>query len=303
VSALETIPRIAAKRKIEPKKLANLLRGELDWIVMKCLEKDRTRRYETANGLADDLERYLDDEPVAARPPSRLYAARKFVRRNWRGVMASTAVALVVFTGIVLYVRGIKAERANTLREKLQAERQRELAQHKEQEATAKAATAQAVTAFLADMLASANPNRMLGPNVTVLEAIRTAVKELDRGRLKAQPMVEANVRTTIGNTLSSLAEYDEAVANLQRALEIRRQISPPEDPAIITAEIHLAVTLSAQGSGADAVKLARETLQRARTTRQADDPQLAKVINALGHILHESGGDMLEAEALHREA
>ena len=79
---------IAACRSIEPRKLSGLVRGELDWIVMKALEKDRNRRYETANGLAADLQRYLDDEPVQACPPSAAYRLRKFARRNpvrpWR---------------------------------------------------------------------------------------------------------------------------------------------------------------------------------------------------------------------------
>ena len=74
----EALPSIAAQRKMEPKKLGKLVRGDLDWIVMKALEKDRTRRYETANGFALDLLRYLADEPVEAGPPSRWYRFRKF---------------------------------------------------------------------------------------------------------------------------------------------------------------------------------------------------------------------------------
>src|SRR6202163_3589979 len=78
----ESIPAISAQRRTEPLKLSNLLRGELDWIVMKALEKDRTRRYDTANGLALDIQRYLDDEPVQACPPSASYRLRKLVRKH-----------------------------------------------------------------------------------------------------------------------------------------------------------------------------------------------------------------------------
>src|SRR6266536_6039131 len=78
----ETLASISAHRHMEPAKLTKLVRGELDWIVMKCLEKDRNRRYETANGFAQDLQRYLADEPVLACPPSARYRLRKFVRRN-----------------------------------------------------------------------------------------------------------------------------------------------------------------------------------------------------------------------------
>jgi serine/threonine protein kinase/WD40 repeat protein len=83
----------AQRRQIEPLKLIHLVRGDLDWIVMKCLEKDRSRRYETANGLAMEVQRYLDDEPVIARPPSRFYRFQKLVQRN-RLAAAAAAVAI-----------------------------------------------------------------------------------------------------------------------------------------------------------------------------------------------------------------
>ena len=79
------LPSISAQRQTEPARLTRLVRGELDWIVMKALEKDRTRRYETANGFAADVQRYLDDEPVQACPPSAWYRLRKFARRNKAG--------------------------------------------------------------------------------------------------------------------------------------------------------------------------------------------------------------------------
>ena len=94
LSTTEELPSIAACRNIEPKKLSGLVRGELDWIVMKALEKDRNRRYETANGLAADLRRYLDDEPVQACPPSAWYRFGKFARRN-KGVLTVAAALLV----------------------------------------------------------------------------------------------------------------------------------------------------------------------------------------------------------------
>ena len=101
LSTTEELPSIAACRHVEPRKLSGLVRGELDWIVMKALEKDRNRRYETANGLAADLRRYLDDEPVQACPPSMGYRLRKFARRNKRALAALSllAVALLVAVG------------------------------------------------------------------------------------------------------------------------------------------------------------------------------------------------------------
>jgi serine/threonine protein kinase/WD40 repeat protein len=100
LSSTEELPSIAANRGSEPKKLRGLVRGELDWIVMRCLEKDRNRRYDTANGLARDIERYLHDEPVQACPPSVGYRMRKFVRRNRGPVLAVSLVVLALVGGI-----------------------------------------------------------------------------------------------------------------------------------------------------------------------------------------------------------
>src|SRR5204863_8119768 len=90
---------IAHQRRAEPAKLTRFIRGDLDWIVMKCLEKDRTRRYETANGLATDLQRHLNNEPVVACPPSASYRFQKLIRRNKLAFTAVTAVVAALTTG------------------------------------------------------------------------------------------------------------------------------------------------------------------------------------------------------------
>jgi eukaryotic-like serine/threonine-protein kinase len=116
LSTTEELPSIAACRQIEPRKLSGLVRGELDWIVLKALEKDRNRRYETANGLAADLRRYLDDEPVQACPPSATYRLRKLARRN-KGLLTTAALvllALLVGTAIATW-QAIRATRAQSL--------------------------------------------------------------------------------------------------------------------------------------------------------------------------------------------
>jgi serine/threonine protein kinase len=96
LSKTEELPSVAANRGLDPKKLSGLVRGDLDWIVMKCLEKDRDRRYETANGLAMDVQRYLTEEPVLASPPSAAYRLRKFARRNKTALRTTAAVLLVL---------------------------------------------------------------------------------------------------------------------------------------------------------------------------------------------------------------
>ncbi len=101
ISNSQSLPGVAASRKTEPAKLARLIRGDLDWIVMKCLEKDRTRRYETANGLARDITRYLSDEPVEACPPSALYRLKKLARRNRVAFTSGALVAAALLIGLI----------------------------------------------------------------------------------------------------------------------------------------------------------------------------------------------------------
>ena len=100
LSTTDELPSIAANRGTEPARLSRLMRGELDWVVMKALEKDRNRRYETANGLAMDLERYLADEPVEAGPPSVGYRLRKLARRNLRALVTTAVVALALLVAV-----------------------------------------------------------------------------------------------------------------------------------------------------------------------------------------------------------
>ncbi len=122
----------AKRRGMEARRLVTLLRGDLDWVVMKCLEKDRTRRYETANGLALDIQRHLNNEPITARPPSAAYRFRKAVRRNKLAFGAAAAVALALLLGIIATGWGLSwalRERANAEQERATAEQQRALAE------------------------------------------------------------------------------------------------------------------------------------------------------------------------------
>ncbi len=124
VSTAEALPSIAASRDIEPAQLKRALRGDLDWIVMKALEKDRTRRYETANGFAADVLRHLAYEPVLAAPPSRAYRLRKFVRKHRGAVIAASLVLLALLGGIAGTTWGlIRADRARAAEAKRVTER------------------------------------------------------------------------------------------------------------------------------------------------------------------------------------
>jgi WD40 repeat protein/serine/threonine protein kinase len=126
LSTAEGLPTLAANRGTEPAKLTRLVRGELDWIVMKALEKDRSRRYETANGLAMDVQRYLADEAVQACPPSPWYRVRKLARRNKRALFTVTVLALAALVGVgALAVSTVLVWKANKdLTESLDRERE-----------------------------------------------------------------------------------------------------------------------------------------------------------------------------------
>jgi serine/threonine protein kinase len=124
LSRSDELPAIAANRKLEPTRLARIIRGDLDWIVMKCLEKERSRRYETANGLAMELQRYLTDEPVLAGPPRASYRLQKFLRRNRHGVIAAGLLLIALLVGLAGTTWGL-----------VEARRQRDRAQSAESEA------------------------------------------------------------------------------------------------------------------------------------------------------------------------
>src|SRR5207248_9341465 len=130
------------------------VRGELDWIVMKCLEKDRARRYDSASSLAIEIQHYLADEPVSAAAPSRIYLVRKFVRRNKVAVTAAAALLVVLIAGITgttLGMIGQAHQRAVAEQHRVVAEQQRGEAQTQTQEARRQAAIAAAVSTFQSD--------------------------------------------------------------------------------------------------------------------------------------------------------
>jgi serine/threonine protein kinase/tetratricopeptide (TPR) repeat protein len=301
LSALNALPQIAATRRVDPRKLPQLVRGELDWIVMKCLEKDRTRRYETADALRSDITRYLSDQPVLAGPPSRTYRLRKFVRRHRPAVATSVIALLSLIAGIVFYVHSIRAEQLKTARALDEARKQRGEAQKQQQEAKEQTAIAEAVGRFQTNMLASADPQRMFGDKVTVLQAVTAAVRQLDAGKLADQPLVEAAVRDTIGNTLRALGRYDEAEVNLKRALELRRQALPNLHALVAASLNNLARLKKAQGKLTEAEPLFRESLDINKQILPPTDPDLAASMNNLAAVLF-ALGRASEAEALLRQ-
>src|SRR5262249_55754463 len=232
---------VSANRRADVRQLDRAVRGELDWIVMKALEKDRRRRYETANDFAADVMRYLADQPVQAGPPSAGYRLRKFVRRNKGPVGAGLALAVLLVVGTVGtsigLVRALRAERRARTAEGLAKDRLLEVTKEKERataaEAKAKdeAAAAEAVVKFLQDdLLAQADPGENARyKKVTVEEVLGRAAARI-AGKFSQHPAVEARIRHTIGKTYRALTHYAAARPHLERAWELYRTHLGAED-------------------------------------------------------------------------
>ena len=211
LSTTDELPSIAACRHVEPRKLSGLVHGELDWIVMKALEKDRNRRFETANGLAADLRRYLDDEPVQACPPSISYIMRKFARRNRVTLLTASFVALALLTGTVVSAwQAIRATRAMAT-------------------ARDEAEKANAINEFLMkDLLGQASPyNNSVPDRLTLREVLDRAAARVET-RFRTRPLLEAALRHTIAATYSGLGAYDECGPHFAAALEIYQREKGP---------------------------------------------------------------------------
>jgi len=279
---------VAKLRKSEPVQLSRILRGDLDWIVMKCLEKDRARRYETAIALSDDVSRYLANLPVLATPPSRTYKLRKFAARNKALIGAASAVALTLVLGTVVSAVGFwKATNAERL------------AVARSEESAREAAKATAVSNFLQEMLASANPENALGRDVTIRQALDDAASKIDSGSLKHQPGVEADLRFVIGNTYHSLGQFPEAERQLRVALSTHRSLLG-ESVAVVAYDLDgLANVAGSQGKYAEQESFARESLAILRRINK-DDIQIAGAEQGLGAALRVQG-KLAEAETHYR--
>ncbi len=202
----ETLSELANRRHTEPSRLSRMVRGDLDWIVMKCLEKDRTRRYSTPAALAEDLQRHLTGEAVSAVPPSTGYRMRKFVRRNKGGVLAASMVGAALILGIIGTSVGLananeQRERAETEAER--AEEQAILARAAEEREKERADELELVAKFQAEQLNAVDPPTM-GQQIRsdLLESVRAAAL-----RAGASPM-QAEQRVADADALLSGADF-----------------------------------------------------------------------------------------------
>jgi tetratricopeptide (TPR) repeat protein len=277
---------------------------DLDWIVMKCLEKDRARRYDTANGLARDVERYLKNEPVVASPPGTLYRLQKAVRRNKTAFIAAAAVAIVLVTGVV--VSTWQAILAVHAKKQLLAQKQR---------ADEEAAKQEAINRFLNDMLASADPyalslqDQAKGPNVTMVQVLDAAAQQVAAGSLRDKPAIEAAICQTLGRTYLSLAHAAAAEPLLSKALELNRRIYGELSESATESLDDLCRLRGDQGKLEEAERLARQVLAMERKLHGKEDRHVARALIRLAGVLkdravpQEDASLVAAAVATYREA
>ncbi len=197
---------VAQNRRTEPGRLVSQLRGDLDWITMRALEKDRTRRYATANALALDIRRSLTNEPVTAGPPSARYRVGKFVRRHRVAVAAAAVlvVLLVAFAGVMtMQAQRIARERDRANRE---------------------AAAATQVSDFLVGLFNVSDPSEARGNSVTAREILDKGARAVQE-TLREQPEIQARLQTTMGTVYTNLGVYDAALSLLEQAVQTRRRV------------------------------------------------------------------------------
>ena len=259
-------------------------RGDIETIAAQALEKDKLRRYASAEAMAEDIRRSLRDEPILAKPPSTVYQLQKLAKRHRALVSGVAAVFVVLLAGIVVSSwQAVRATRAEGL-------------------ATRQAAKAEAVTAFLREMLGSADPSQAKGEDLRVRDALDAAAKKIEDGSLADQPEVEAAVHMTLGETYRTLGLYDEADPHLRSAVETRRIVLGPKHTDLATSLTGLAILRRLQSDYAAAESLTREALAIQRESLGDSHADVAAgLVNVANLVRHR--GDLASADSLLREA
>jgi serine/threonine protein kinase/tetratricopeptide (TPR) repeat protein len=283
---LETLAHVAARRRSSPARLPIEVKGDLDWIVMKCLEKDRTRRYDTANALADDLQRHLSGEPVTAAPPSTAYRVSKFVRRHRAAVTVAAALTILLLGGITGTSYGL-----------LRAEQRRREAVRERLEAEAQKATAEQVVTVFQDMLKSVRADVAQGRDTTVLRQMVDRTRDrIEAGEFKSQPLVEISLRHSLGLTYIDLADYDSAERMLAGALHPMGRLTEsmrraPADAARMAVAMNNMGGLWFEVGRPDrAEAFFRTALDLRRESSTGDNDDLAQALVNHGSLLDQLG-------------
>ncbi len=287
----ESIDSVARQRSSKPQKLESLLRGDLDWIIMKSLEKDRTRRYETASGFAQDIDRYLKDEPVDAGPPSGSYRLRKFVRRN-RFKVATVGLGVLFLMGsmIALYF-------VNRQERRLRAD-----AEDAQRESARQAEIATAVVDFLTrDVIETIDPYLRNSNDLTARAMFNQAAERVGSGAFQDKPLVEAKIRLTLGAVYRSLWDVQSAETQLAKALTLYAAELGEQHQETLKVQQHLAWTLSETGKLDEAEALLRRTGDTQERVLGQDHGATLSTRNDLADVLSRMGRSE-EAEVLFKD-
>jgi eukaryotic-like serine/threonine-protein kinase len=271
--AVEDRARIARHRQADPKQLQRALKGDLDWIVMKAMEKDRSRRYESASAFAQDIGRYLTEEPVSAVAPSVRYRLSKFARRHRTALATAAALATILIASTLvsawLAVRATRAERtarallqdeqharAQTDRILVELKQARHAADQETARARAEAASAEAVARFVGeDLLGAADPENEPNRDIRLRVVLDRASRLLPTS-LENQPLAAASLHTTIGRAYRNLGLYAEAVENLRTAYELQLRASGERHENTLRAMILYAHALHSASQRTEAIRL-----------------------------------------------
>ncbi len=271
----EQLPNLATKRQIEPRLLASELRGELDWIVMKALEKDRSRRYETATGFGKDVERYLAGDPIEARPTSASYRFAKLFRKHRTIGISLVAVFAALTIGITLAALGmIKARSSEAVAKKALEDTNRLLDAEKElrAEADRERAIAMALNDFLrTDLLSGASLDGQRGLGVEP-ESGLTVAKLLDRAdekiasRFAAEPLLELELRRTIGQAFASVGSGEAACRNLKRCFDISMNLYGADSEATLHSRAEWVQALAVDGQNLFSIEQGHQLIDELRS-------------------------------------
>jgi eukaryotic-like serine/threonine-protein kinase len=266
----------ASKRGMDEKRLVKKLSGDLDWVVMKALEKDRTRRYDSVGELSADLSRFLEQRTVNAHPPRASYRLKKFIARHKIAFIAATVATLATLAAIVGITMGLIV--ANR-------ERQR----------------AETVSQFLQDMLLASQPENARGRDTTYLQGVlKTASQRVDK-ELKDQPEAASSLHYTIALTYKSLGLYEEASKHLESALRLRQEHLGKDHELTAETMSELATLRWQQDDYKNAEALARQALAIQDRIYKPENNKRLFTLNTLGLIM-KSTGRFSDAEKLYRE-
>ncbi|MFT7633170.1 MAG: serine/threonine protein kinase [Mariniblastus sp.] len=305
LSTLESMVEVASHRHTEPKRLGLLLRGDLDCIVMKAIEKDRDRRYETANGLGSDIQRFLDEEVVLACPPSPTYLARKFLLRHRAIVATMLAIAASLLIGIFAttwfafkansnaHLAQTRFENEKLAREEASQSEARAVkseshATNEARRANNEASISKAVVEFInEDFLGQANPDEGAVPNITLRTVVDRAAEKVDDGRFQKSPLVAAAIHHTLGSTYLGLGEYEQAKHHSKRAVEIRARELGLSNRETIESTYNHSMSIYRQGKYADAENSLRELFMRSKVAFGNEDQLTFQIQEQIADCIH----------------